>query len=165
MSLWNLVYSVHLCNSVRKRTHPLYEMTHKQLTGEYYLSQNAQSSRSFECTFSNSQDSGPSPNPSPAGRGVKCEVTPTGLLTRFLGSFFSHRGYLFLSWRVFVSLTELTDLTERYSALFWSHRRPPAYRIHRTLLPKMAVRFCVIGWLNVSVKPCVFCSSVFFCEK
>ena len=29
----------------------------------------------------------------------------------------------------------------------------------------MAVRFCVIGWLNVSVKPCVFCSSVFFCEK
>ena len=34
---------------------------------------------------------GPSPNPSPAGRGVICEVTPTGLLTRFLGSSFSHR--------------------------------------------------------------------------
>ena len=29
----------------------------------------------------------------------------------------------------------------------------------------VAVRFCDIGWLNVSVKPCVFCSSVFFCEK
>ena len=29
----------------------------------------------------------------------------------------------------------------------------------------MAVRFCEIGWLNVSVKLCVFCSSVLFCEK
>ena len=29
----------------------------------------------------------------------------------------------------------------------------------------MAVRFCEIGWLNVSVKLCVFCSSVFLCEK
>ncbi len=29
----------------------------------------------------------------------------------------------------------------------------------------VAVRFCVIGWLNVSVDICVFCSSVFFCER
>ena len=29
----------------------------------------------------------------------------------------------------------------------------------------LAVTFCDIGWLNVSVKLCVFCSSVFFCEK
>ena len=29
----------------------------------------------------------------------------------------------------------------------------------------MAVRFCEIGWLNVSVEYCVFCSSVFFCER
>ena len=29
----------------------------------------------------------------------------------------------------------------------------------------LAVRFCEIGWLNVSVECCVFCSSVFFCEK
>jgi len=35
---------------------------------------------------------GPSPVPSPTGRGVVCEVTPIGLLIRFLGSFFSHRG-------------------------------------------------------------------------
>ena len=63
------------------------------------------------------------------------------------------------------SLTELTDLTELISTLFRTHRRPPAYRIHRTLLPKTAVRFCEIGWLNVSVECCVFCSSVFFCEK
>ena len=26
-----------------------------------------------------------------------------------------------------------------------THRRPPAYRGHRALLPKMAVRFCEIG--------------------
>ena len=82
-------------------------------------------------------------------------------------------------WGVFF-LTELTDLTEPFGALFRSHRRPPAYRIHRTLqlkkgvgwwllgvddYLKMAVRFREIGWLNVSVKLCVFCSSVFFCEK
>ena len=29
----------------------------------------------------------------------------------------------------------------------------------------LVVRFCVIGWLNVSVKLCVFCYSVLFCEK
>ena len=39
MSLWNAVCSVHLCFSVRNRTHPLYEMTHKQLAGEVFLSQ------------------------------------------------------------------------------------------------------------------------------
>ena len=41
------VCSVLLCFSVRNRTHPLDEMTHKQLAGEFYLSQSAQSSRSF----------------------------------------------------------------------------------------------------------------------
>ena len=40
---------------------------------------------------------GPSPFPSPVGRGVICEVTPIGLLTQFLGSFFSHAGEFFLS--------------------------------------------------------------------
>jgi len=29
----------------------------------------------------------------------------------------------------------------------------------------LAVTLCDIGWLNVSVECCVFCSSVFFCEK
>ena len=43
----NLVCSVLLCSSVRKRTHPLYELTHKQLAGEFFLSQSAQSSLSF----------------------------------------------------------------------------------------------------------------------
>ena len=33
MSLCDFVCSVLLCNSVRKRTHPLYEMTHMQLGG------------------------------------------------------------------------------------------------------------------------------------
>ena len=62
-------------------------------------------------------------------------------------------------WGVF-SLTELTDLTEPFCALFRTHRRPPAYRIHRTFQLKMVVRLCDIGWLNVSVECCVFCSSV-----
>ena len=47
-----------------------------------------------------------------------CEVIPIGLLTRFLGSFFSHRGYLFLSRRVFFSLTERTEFTEFFGARF-----------------------------------------------
>ena len=102
MSLWAFVCSVHLCFSVRNRTHPPYEMTHKQIAGKFFLSR----------------------------------------------------------WGVF-SLTELTELTEPFCEQFRAHRTPPAYRVHRALLLKMAVRFCEIGWLNVSVKLCVFCSSVF----
>ena len=72
---------------------------------------------------------------------------------------------VFLSrWWVF-SLTERTEFTEVLSAQFRAHRRPPAYRGHRALLPKMAVRFCEIGWLNVSVGLCVFCSSVYSVRK
>ena len=63
------------------------------------------------------------------------------------------------------SLTERTEFTELFGAQFRAHRTPPAYRVHRALLLKVAVRFCVIGWLNVSVGLCVFCSSVLFCEK
>ena len=55
MSLWTFVYSVLLCFSVRKRTHPLYEMTHKQLAGEFYLSQSAQSSLSILAHVSSPQ--------------------------------------------------------------------------------------------------------------
>ena len=40
---------------------------------------------------------GPSPFPSPVGRGVICEVTPTRLPIGVVGSFFSHRGHSFLS--------------------------------------------------------------------
>ena len=83
---------------------------------------------------------GPSPFPSPAGRGVICEVTPTGLLTRVVGKFFSpgrclfltrrksfsrtedvffsHGGCLFLTRRMSFSLTELTDLTEHFNQRF-----------------------------------------------
>ena len=74
-------------------------------------------------------------------------------------------GEFFLStWGVF-SLTERTEFTEPFDALFRVHRTPSAYREHRALLPKVAVRFCEIGWLNVSVHLCEICSSVFFCEK
>ena len=38
MSLWTFVCSVHLCYSVRNRKHPLYDTTHKQHVGEFYLS-------------------------------------------------------------------------------------------------------------------------------
>ena len=56
MSLWNAVCSVHLCFSVRNRTPQLYEMAHKQLAGEFYLSQSAQSSLSLLAHISSSQN-------------------------------------------------------------------------------------------------------------
>ena len=67
-----------------------------------------------------------------------------------LGSFFSHRAHR-VHWAFLRTVR--------------AHRRPSAYRGHRALLLKVDVRFCEIGWLNVSVKYRVFCSSVFFCEK
>ena len=85
-------------------------------------------------------------------------------LTYFYHILLTRWGVFSLMLGIF-SLTEHTDLTDPFCAPFRTHRRPPAYRIHRTLQLKVAVRFCVIGWLNVSVKLCVFCSSVFFCEK
>ena len=53
--------------------------------------------------------------------------------------FLSHRGNLSLSQRVFLSLTELTDVTDLICAQCRTHRTPPAYRYHRTLLPKIGV--------------------------
>ena len=57
----------------------------------------------------------------------------------------------------------------RVHGVFWrtfrAHRTPPAYRVHRAFQLILDVRFCEIGWLNVSVECCVFCSSVFLCEK
>ena len=82
---------------------------------------------------------GPSPGPSPVGRGVICEVTPIGLLAWVVMCFFSYAGEVYLlRWGV-LSLTELTDLTEPFCAQFRTHRRPPAYRVHRALLPKKGV--------------------------
>ena len=39
MSLWAFVYSVHLCKSVRNRTHPLDEIITTKVAGEFLLSQ------------------------------------------------------------------------------------------------------------------------------
>ena len=51
-----------------------------------------------------------------------CEVTPTGLLTRVVGKFFSHGGYLVLTRRISCSHTE---------DVFFSHR---THRSNRTFL-------------------------------
>ena len=56
MSLWNAVCSVLLCFSVRNRTLPLYDTTHKQHAGEFFLSQSAQSSLSLLAHISSSQN-------------------------------------------------------------------------------------------------------------
>ena len=54
-------------------------------------------------------------------------------------------GEFFLSRRVFFSLTEHTEFTEPFGALFRAHRTPSAYRAHRALLLKVTVMFCEIG--------------------
>ena len=56
MSLWNAVCSVHLCSSVRNRTHPLDEIRPMRLAGEFFLSQSAQSSLSILAHISSSQN-------------------------------------------------------------------------------------------------------------
>ena len=68
------------------------------------------------------------------------------------------------SWKVF-SLTELTDLTELFGARFEPTERLRHTEFTEAFQLRLAVTFCDIGWLNVSVRCCVFCSSVFFCEK
>ena len=71
----------------------------------------------------------------------------------------------FLSrWEGF-SLTERTEFTEPFGAHFelteglWHTDFTEAFQL------TLALTLCDIGWLNVSVECCVFCSSVFFCEK
>ena len=111
MSLWAFVCSVLLCSSVRKRTHPLYELTHKQLAGEFYLSQSAQSSlsilaHSFEPTerlrHTENTEASP-PTPLRMERGVVCEVTPIGLLIEGDGLLGVQRTYRGIS--VFIPLS------------------------------------------------------------
>ena len=78
---------------------------------------------------------------------------------------FCEKKNIFETRRGVFSLTERTEFTEHFCVQFRAHRRPPAYRVHRALLLKVAVTFCEIGWLNVSVGLCVFCSSVFSVRK
>ena len=106
MSLWNAVCSVLLCSSVRNRKHPLYDTTHKQHVGEFYLSR----------------------------------------------------------WGVF-SLTERTEFTEPFGAHFELTEGLRHTEFTEAFQLRLAVTLCDIGWLNVSVEPCVFCSSVIFCER
>ena len=61
-----------------------------------------------------------------------CEVTPTGLLTRVVGKFFSHGGYLVLIRRMSFSLTELTERLRHTE-------NTEAFQL------RLAVTFCVIG--------------------
>ena len=55
------------------------------------------------------------------------------------------RGESFLLCWIFLSLTELTDLTEHYCALFRYHRTPSAYRYHRTFQLKKGVGWWLLG--------------------
>ena len=87
------------------------------------------------------------PNPSPNGEGSSMWGYPYWPACTFRRVFF---------------LTELTDLTELFHQRF-----EPTEGLRHTDFTEafqltLAVTFCEIGWLHVSVECCVFCSSVFF---
>ena len=67
-------------------------------------------------------------------------------------------------WGVF-SLTERTEFTEPFGAHFEPTERLRHTEFTEAFQLTLAVTLCVIGWLNVSVEVCVFCSSVIFCER
>ena len=62
------------------------------------------------------ETTGPSPGPSPVGRGVVCEVTPTGLLAWGVVRFFSHAGEFFLSQSAQRSLSFLAHISSPQKA-------------------------------------------------
>ena len=116
LSLCAFVCSVHLCESVRNRTLPLYDTTHKQLAGEFFLSQSAQSSlsnfaHSFEPTerlrHTENTEASP-PAPLRMERGVVCEVTPFGLLLIADGPL--------NIWRTYRGISVITPLSIRRGA-------------------------------------------------
>ena len=67
-------------------------------------------------------------------------------------------------WGV-LSLTERTEFTEVFSAHFEPTEGLRHTEFTEAFQLRLAVTFCEIGWLNVSVKPCVFCSSVLSVRK
>jgi len=65
---------------------------------------------------------------------------------KLVGSFFSHR---------------FSQMNRGLSANRGNPQTPAGRRqISQNLHPSWSETFCVIGWLNVSVHLCVFCSSV-----
>ena len=129
--------SVHLCFSVRNRTHPLYEMTHKQLAGEIFLSQSAQSSRSFLAhSFEPTERLRHTEN---TERYYQRRVLGDGcwvLMIRQRGIRVNLRSHHDASSEGGVT-SVITPLSIRRGAGGEASRRPPAYREHRALLLKV----------------------------
>ena len=61
------------------------------------------------------------------------------------GGLFSHKEYLFLQQRVFLSLTEHTDVTELFGARFEPTERLRHTDITEAFQLTLAVTLCVIG--------------------
>ena len=59
---------------------------------------------------------GPSPGPSPVGRGVKCEVTPMGLLVSCVESLIFHAGNFYLSQNSQIEQTSLRTVSNSQKA-------------------------------------------------
>ena len=74
-------------------------------------------------------------------------------------------GEFFLSQRTFFSLTERTEFTEVFGAHFEPTEGLRHTEVTEAFQLRLAVTLCDIGWLNVSVGLCVFCSSVYSVRK
>ena len=150
MSLWNAVCSVLLCKSVRKRKR-------LRVVDRFFSHRAHRVHWAFWRTFRAYKIVAPPPTPLPQGGAWYVRLPLLGCLCGACGVFsftkdisFSHRTHRF---------------NRTFQPTFRTHRTPPAYRYHRTFQLKVVVRFCEIGWLNVSVECCVFCSSVFSVRK
>ena len=153
MSLWNTVCSVFLCSSVRNRTHPRYEITHKQLAGKFYLSRRTffshrthRLNRTFLRTVSNSQNtqSFTETLSQPISQNVTANVSwKASVISVDLMSLWSFVCSVLLcsSVRKIKHLRVVgrffSHRAHRVHWAFWrtfrAHRTPPAYRVHRTL--------------------------------
>ena len=94
-----------------------------------------------------------------------CLCGAWGVFSLTLRSSFSHRRHSFFSWWTFLSLTDLTDLTEPFHQRFDPTERLRHTEFTEAFQLRLAVTFCDIGWLNVSVHLCEFCSSVLSVRK
>ena len=139
MSLWAFVCSVHLCFSVRKRTHLRVVGSHFFYAGYFFLSQSAQSSRSFlaHC-FEPTEGLRHTEN---TERYCQRRVLGDGcwvLMIRQRGIRVNLRSHHDASSEGGVT-SVITPLSIRRGAGGKASRRPSAYREHRALLLK-------VGW-------------------
>ena len=195
MSLWNAVCSVLLCSSVRKRTiarlageffsHRTHRFnrTHLRTVSNPQKAFGIQTSQSVKTIVDTdkgqhkadilligvSRWSLPFPPGEGSGEGpLSLWAFVCSVLLCFSVRNRTHPLDEMIYMQIFGEFY-LSQSTQSSLSIF-AHSFEPTERLRHTEFTEafqltLAVTLCDIGWLNVSVECCVFCSSVFFCEK